>query len=325
MSCPPTHFRRSLTSPSVLKSTASSAAPDEGDRADLGRRRITRNSPREEAQDGAERGRRPARDESMQRGRRSVTAGPLGGSVARARERGSRTRSGAAGGDELALERWSLSVDLGATDDESLEAGWGSSSRDEVVGAAVNPDLLPLDLTDAYPSPGSPPSFPPRPLFGPTSYIGHPTPSSRRSSADPSHLPLVRPLGLPSPHPRPCAPPSSLDSVLDAFDSDWSPLFSPEHCTAAHVSLHGAGGGASPSFPSLSTSTASAQPRRLSYDVPDEYDAWDAAARYLDVVGAADVDEERASLDGRGACAVSVGRTAAARRRLEMVRLQLAG
>ncbi|GAA5923760.1 hypothetical protein JCM3775_000497 [Rhodotorula graminis] len=325
MSCPPTHFRRSLTSPSVLKSAATRSPAEEEERArvDLGRGRFTRNSGREDGREGSERGRRLAREE-LQRGRRSVTAGPLGGNAVRARGAGSRRRSAAAAPDEQAHERWTLEVARGASVDGSPRADPAISSRDELVGAAVDPLLLlPSDLGAAFLS-LAPPPFPSFLPHNCSSSNSRPLPSSRHSPVHPSaptYPSLLQPLDFPSSRARTCAAPSRVDAAIETLDSDWSPLFSPEHCTTLHVSLHGAGGDALPS-PSSSISATSPQPRRLSYDVPDEYDAWEAATR-CNIGDEARPDETGAGGAGRGTSAG--GRTAAARRRLEMVRVQLAG
>lgn len=73
---------------------------------------------------------------------------------------------------------------------------------------------------------------------------------------------------LPRPWPAPllCLPP------LADPDADFSPSFSPEHLTALYVAQHGAGGSRPRDSPSRS------QVRKLSYVVPEEDEAWAAAA-----------------------------------------------
>lgn len=316
MSCPPTHFRRSLTSPSVLKrGLAGPETPGEAGAV------IMRISPRgDDTAEQAQRGRTVLR-ERARTGRRSVTTGTMAsGSASRGRGIGGRSRARhgratvqASEGEPLAAdgEAWldsrahAVDTDVGmdvvgasgeATGDELLLSLDSPSDYLQLRGPSIPDSWCLTDPTydkDVGQSLRRPSTFPAPPVF------------AAASRTHRSRLP-------------PPSPPDPTFAFAEPFDEDEvSPFFSPEYHTARHVSLFGAGGGSSV----CTSSTARPQSCRVSYDVPDEYEAWDAAMRCLSEADARADEWLRDGVGGGG----GKGRTGAARRRLEMVRMQLGG
>ncbi|BGP47262.1 hypothetical protein JCM10450v2_003114 [Rhodotorula kratochvilovae] len=320
MSCPP-HFRRSTTSPLLPITRAPHAqTPRERDCevevAPGSARAFTRDF--EGAEGADERGRGAQR--GCREGRRSVTTGALCGSTSRMRG-SNRAGRGAREWEDEELYGWISAGSQAAQDEDTWEGEVRALERlDEHALPPPEDYLLEEDLApwlSHYPGPS--PSIPPR-LSLATSHV------PRRA-----HEPAARPRSLavlPAPPSPLSVSPSSASwpsfSFLDQCteqdntndEADLSPLFSPEHATFLHIAQHGAGGPRQPS-PSLSAPDSRAPAPRVSYDVPCEFDAWEAAARFVEeAAGRA----ERRAEDGHGGA-----RADGARRRLERVRMQLGG
>lgn len=85
----------------------------------------------------------------------------------------------------------------------------------------------------------------------------------------------AEPFPSPGPTPESRSRFSVVDHGADLADEDnFSPLFSPEHLTALHLAEHGAGGGGG-----RESGTSADARHSLSYLVPEDDEAWTAAAR----------------------------------------------
>ncbi|BGP39160.1 hypothetical protein JCM10449v2_003098 [Rhodotorula kratochvilovae] len=318
MSCPP-HFRRSTTSPLVPTPGAPHARASrerEIDVAPASSRAFTRDFGSDEGADergrGAQRGHRE--------GRRSVTTGALCGSTSRVRGV-SRVGRGAREWEDEELYGCVSAGAEGAQDEDTWEGEVRALERLDEHALPPPEDCLLEDDFAPWLShcPKPSPSIPPTLSLAISRIPGH----AHERAAHPRTVAV-----LPAPPSPLSTSPSSTSSpsfsFLDRYadqdynddEADLSPLFSPEHATFLHIAQHGAGGPRRPS-PSLSPPDSRAPAPRVSYDVPCEFDAWEAAARFVEeAAGRA----ERRAEDGHGGA-----RADGARRRLERVRMQLGG
>ncbi|BGP23896.1 hypothetical protein JCM10295v2_002797 [Rhodotorula toruloides] len=85
---------------------------------------------------------------------------------------------------------------------------------------------------------------------------------------------------------RPAQPNGFFELSQDEEDDTPSSFWSPEYQTALHLAHFGAGGRALPSAHpapiAISSQHPARQPRRISYDVPEEREAWTAAQGIVD-------------------------------------------
>ncbi|EGU12892.1 Transcription termination factor Rho [Rhodotorula toruloides ATCC 204091] len=201
------------------------------------------------------RGRRRDRLE-RDKGRRSVTAGGL--SSVRRRSQGRRSEVGDA-------------IDFQVEGEDEVEAALGEELDFEAFLRATN--------TLLFHSAMGPPSCQTDPLAR-----RRPLPSS--SAFLPPTIDTLSPPISPSFALSPYSTPSNAHTA-DEEDDSPSSFWSPEHQTARHIAHFGAGGGPS-SAPSSSapsnrvSSHLTRRPMRISYDVPEECEAWRVAQGFVD-------------------------------------------